>query len=60
MPSNLDHLLMLRQEAQRLHDRLRAEPGLSLAGHIASMLVLALAEHIADSAGPPPSGSRRH
>lgn len=62
MPNrNLDHLLTLRVDAQALLDRLRDEPGLSLASYLASMLVLALAEHIADAAAAdPPQGARRH
>lgn len=48
---DLDRLLTLRHDAQRLLDRLHEDPSLSLAGYLASMLVLALAEHIADAAG---------
>lgn len=52
MPNHdLDRLLILRHDAQRLLDSLNDDPSLSLAGYLASMLVLALAEHIADAAG---------
>lgn len=59
---NIDALLTLRLTAQRLHDTMRDDPDLRLAAHIASMLVLALAEHIADAAGDeaPPRDARRH
>lgn len=61
MPDNLDCLLALRHDVQRIHECLRDKPSLALASYLASMLVLALAEHIADAAGadvPPPSASR--
>lgn len=58
---NIDALLTLRQTAQRLHETLRDDPDLRLAAYMASMLVLALAEHIADAAAAdPPQGARRH
>ncbi len=59
---HIDALLMLRHEAQRLHDTLRDDPDLRLAAYLASMLVLALAEHIADAAGTeaPPRPASRH
>lgn len=63
MPSrNLDHLLALRHDAQRILDDLTTQPDLRLAAYLASMLVLALAEHIADAADAdtPPRTARRH
>lgn len=62
MPSrDLDHLLALRHDAQRILDDLTTRPDLRLAAYLASMLVLALAEHIADAAADdPPQGARRH
>ncbi|WP_371346212.1 hypothetical protein [Ancylobacter sp. IITR112] len=59
---NIDALLTLRQTAQRLHDILQSDPDLRLAAYLASMLVLALAEHIADAAGDeaPRRTARRH
>lgn len=61
----IDDLLTLRQSAQRLHDTMRDDPALRLAAYLASMLVLALAEHIADAARvatdeAPPRDARRH
>lgn len=61
----IDQLLTLRQAAQRLQDTMRDDPDLRLAAYLASMLVLALAEHIADAAGiagdeAPPRDVRRH
>lgn len=61
----IDALIILRQSAQRLHDTLRDDPDLRLAAYLASMLVLALAEHIADAASvasdeAPPRDARRH
>lgn len=58
----IDALITLRHTAQRLHDTLRDDPQLRLAAYLASMLVLALAEHIADAAGEeaPPRNSRCH
>lgn len=59
----IDALLTLRQTAQRLHDTMRDDPDLRLAAYLASMLVLALAEHIADAAddeAPPPRTAIRH
>lgn len=62
MPDTIDCLLTLRSDVQRIHDCLRERPRCALAAYLASMLVLALAEHIADAAGTeaPPRTARRH
>ncbi|WP_371346452.1 hypothetical protein [Ancylobacter sp. IITR112] len=62
MPDDLDSLLALRHDVQRIHDCLREQPSLALAAYLASMLVMALAEHIADAAAAeaPPRTTRRH